>query len=187
MNNRSIDIYLVRHGEAAGGWGDQPDPGLSALGRSQADAAALALQGTVSAESELFSSPLARARETAEPFGALVQRQIKVDGAFTEVPAPVPFSQRGQWLQAFMAAGWEGQPETLLAWRAGLIQRLLSLSSDAVVFTHFMVVNAVVGHIRDQSSTLCCRPDNGSITRIQRAEGKLALMELGREMQTHVG
>ena len=37
-------IYLVRHGEAAAGWGDHPDPGLSALGQKQAKAVAVELQ-----------------------------------------------------------------------------------------------------------------------------------------------
>jgi probable phosphoglycerate mutase len=32
--------FLVRHGEAAAHWGEEEDPGLSALGRQQAERAA---------------------------------------------------------------------------------------------------------------------------------------------------
>jgi broad specificity phosphatase PhoE len=38
-------IWLVRHGEAAASWEKDPDPGLSALGREQAERTALMLSG----------------------------------------------------------------------------------------------------------------------------------------------
>jgi len=39
-----MDIFLVRHGEAAASWGESPDPGLSELGRRQAEVAAALLK-----------------------------------------------------------------------------------------------------------------------------------------------
>ena len=30
-----VEIILIRHGEAESSWGDDPDPGLSNLGKSQ--------------------------------------------------------------------------------------------------------------------------------------------------------
>lgn len=61
-------IYLVRHGQAASGWGLEEDPGLDDLGRSQARDAAqkLAPLGPL----PILSSPKARARETASPLAA---------------------------------------------------------------------------------------------------------------------
>jgi broad specificity phosphatase PhoE len=58
-------LYLVRHGRAAATFAEAADPGLDALGRSQAEAVAekLAAIGPIA----LLSSPLARARETSEP------------------------------------------------------------------------------------------------------------------------
>jgi broad specificity phosphatase PhoE len=38
-------IYLVRHAKPAAGWGDDPDPGLDALGATQAEAVARELAG----------------------------------------------------------------------------------------------------------------------------------------------
>ena len=32
-----IEIIFIRHGEAAGKWGDHPDPGLSDKGQLQAE------------------------------------------------------------------------------------------------------------------------------------------------------
>ena len=44
-----VEIILIRHGEAASSWGDDPDPGLSNLGKSQAEA--------VKENLESFSNP----------------------------------------------------------------------------------------------------------------------------------
>jgi|TARA_B110000263_G_scaffold189153_1_gene166807 broad specificity phosphatase PhoE len=56
-------LYLVRHGQAAASWGEDPDPGLNALGHGQAArmAAALAALGPM----PIMISPLRRTRETA--------------------------------------------------------------------------------------------------------------------------
>lgn len=66
MNVAPTRILLVRHGQsewnAAGRWQGQADPVLTDLGRQQAREASRAL-GQVDA---VISSPLARARETAE-------------------------------------------------------------------------------------------------------------------------
>ena len=40
QNNRAINIYLVRHGEANASWDEDRDPGLSAKGKKQATAVA---------------------------------------------------------------------------------------------------------------------------------------------------
>ena len=58
-------IQLVRHGRAAAGWDTDPDPGLDAVGRSQADA--LAERLGPSTPLPIVTSPFRRCRETAAP------------------------------------------------------------------------------------------------------------------------
>ena len=89
-----MDIFLVRHGEAAAAWGQSGDPGLSELGRQQASAAAQQLLTLVDTDTQLFSSPLARAQETAEPLASALGVAVSIDDAFRELPAPVPLEQR---------------------------------------------------------------------------------------------
>ncbi|MBV9044707.1 MAG: histidine phosphatase family protein, partial [Alphaproteobacteria bacterium] len=62
-------IYMVRHGKAAAGFGEDMDPGLDATGKAQAEAVAqkLAPLGPLA----ILSSPLKRAQETAAPLAAL--------------------------------------------------------------------------------------------------------------------
>ena len=60
-------VNLVRHGRAAAGFEGHLDPGLDAVGRSQAEAAAVALAQEFKTPVPIYTSPLARARDTAAP------------------------------------------------------------------------------------------------------------------------
>ncbi len=120
-----MDIFLVRHGEAAASWGQSGDPGLSELGAQQAERSAEILIGQLCADTLLLSSPLARARETAAPLAQGLDRPVQIDSVFCEIPAPVPLAQRQAWLRQFMQQHWQQQPAGLLEWRAAALQRLL--------------------------------------------------------------
>jgi broad specificity phosphatase PhoE len=72
-------IYLVQHGDKERTPGD---PGLTELGRDQAAATARWLQGME--PRTLYSSPLRRARETAQPIGHATGLAIQVDSRLRE-------------------------------------------------------------------------------------------------------
>jgi probable phosphoglycerate mutase len=181
-----MDIILVRHGEAAASWSVSADPELSESGWREAAQAADLIKPMLSPSSILISSPLARARQTAEPLSQLTQIPVQVDVSFREIPAPVPLAERQAWLRQFMQQQWPQQAQELLEWRTALLDRLITLEQPAVVFTHFLVINAVVGHVQGRSATLCCWPANGSVTRLRRVDGSLELLALGQEMRTTV-
>lgn len=181
-----MDIYLVRHGEAAASWGQEADPGLSELGQRQAEQAAQTLHPCIGDDTRLISSPLARALETAAPLAALIGGPVARDDVFREIPSPVPLAERQPWLRNFMQQQWQEQGEALLQWRSAALQRLLELDSPLVVFTHFLVINAVVGQVLQRPETLCFWPDNGSITHLRRSGAALELVALGDEMATRV-
>ena len=182
-----MDIFLVRHGEAAAAWGQDPDPGLSALGGRQAVAAADNLLPRLAANVKLVSSPLKRAQETASPLSASLGLPVSINEAFCEIPAPVPLADRQTWLRSFMAQRWSEQPAEILQWRDAAMEQLLSLAAPTVIFSHFLVLNAVVGTISGHADTLYFWPDNASITHLKmRSDGTLALAELGEQMETVV-
>lgn len=181
------DIYLVRHGEAAASWGQSPDPGLSELGQAQARSAAQALRSLLAgAVPQIVSSPMARTLETAAPLAGELGLSVQVNEAFREIQAPVPLAERQAWLRQFMAQRWAEQPESLHAWRDKPRRELLTLQTPTVIFTHFLVINAVVGQIRGEEATLCCWPDNGSITHVRSGDNGLQLVALGEQMNTVV-
>jgi len=181
-----VELFLVRHGEAAAGWGEAPDPGLSRLGRQQAEAVAAGLAPRLCGDTRLLSSPLRRALETAEPLASMLQQPVLEDAVFREIPSPVPLAQRQTWLRQFMREQWHDQGDDLKEWRAAALNRLLELRQPAVIFTHFLVINAVVGQLLERSDTLCFWPANGSITHLRRYGAGLELLALGAQMETVV-
>lgn len=181
-----IDIYLVRHGEAAAQWGQSADPGLSERGWEQAEAARDEILGVVREPVLLLSSPLARARETAHPLAEHWCCEVAIDDTYREVPAPVPRDQRLDWLRGFMAGRWDDQPVALHEWRERILGNLGRLDRSSVIFTHFVVINAVVGSLQGRDEVLCFMPDNGSVTHLRLNRGVLELFALGRELDTPV-
>lgn len=181
-----MDIYLVRHGEAAATWGQSSDPGLSEQGVQQAQHCAGQLRRQLDAATELVSSPLLRARETADPLAKLLQQPVQVNEAFREIPAPVPLPKRQDWLRNFMKQRWETQPESMHAWREQAYSQVSGLGQPTVVFTHFLVINAVVGKVLGRAETLCFWPDNVSVTHLRNTGESLELVALGRQMKTVV-
>ncbi len=180
----SCPIFLVRHGEADAHWGQSADPGLSTLGREQAETCARDLAPLLKAEALLVSSPLARAIETAAPLARRTGLDVTPVESYREIPAPVPLVQRRDWLRGFMREEWKSQGDALVAWREALLSALYATRSPTVIFTHFLVINTVVGHIREADRTLSFWPDNGSVTELLLRNGTLELITLGREMDT---
>lgn len=179
-----MNLYLVRHGEAAAKWGEHSDPGLSALGRQQAADAARELLEILPTGARLLSSPLARARETAEPLATSLEQQPLIDDRIREIPSPVPLEQRQDWLREFMRQSWRDQPALLLQWRQSAVDLMFEQTGDTVFYTHFLVINAIVGHVLASEETLHFWPDNGSVTHLRLENERLGLVTLGREMST---
>ena len=55
-----------------------------------------------------------------------------------------------------------------------------------MIFTHFLVLNVIVGDVLERPETLVFWPDNASITQLKLTAGKLELVELGVQMETVV-
>ena len=140
-----------------------------------------------SARSPIYSSPLARARETAIPLSQRWGVDPVIEHRVAEIPSPtVDLAQRGEWLRGVMQGRWRTLPGDLQHWRRALIDRLLDINEDSVVFCHYVAINVAVGAATADDRLVCFRPDNGSITRIAISDGRLRLIELGRESETHV-
>lgn len=113
--------YLIRHGEsvsnAAGRVQGQEDVELSVTGREQAEAVAAwsrALLGATDAPpvDELWSSPLRRARETAEAIAAATGLPLQIDDELRELHAGI--------FQGHLWADLEARfPEAVARWRSG--------------------------------------------------------------------
>jgi len=179
-------IYLVRHGNAAGGFDESIDPGLDDLGHSQASAMAenLAPKGPFA----LVSSPLQRAREIAEPLARAWGAAAAIEPRVTEIPSPtaVP-AERGAWLKRVMDKQWDELGDALADWRQGILDALASLEEDTVIVTHFMVINIAAGAALNDKRLVTLRPDNCSVNVFESAGAGLRLISRGKELETKVG
>lgn len=157
------DIWLVRHGEAAAAFGEDLDPGLSALGHQQAAAAERLLMPVVPKDATLLSSPKRRAVETGAPLAASRSQNLVIDSRFIELPSPGVLNERSTWIRQVLKAAWSDLPEAVAGWREGIFQALQECEKPAVIFTHFLVINAVESWITGDDTVLQCLPGNGSV------------------------
>lgn len=178
-------IYFVRHGKAAAGWDGHSDPELDPLGITQAQLAAdlLAPLGPMA----VHSSPLARARQTAAPLAEIWEVTPVIEPRVAEIPSPTDnLTERAEWLRGVMAGNWSDLDQRYQDWRNALTAYLQGLQGPTVIFSHFIAINAVVGHILGDDRLVCFRPDNASITELALDNGQLQLIAMGNEAETEV-
>ncbi len=185
-------VYMIRHGRPASGWGDHgsdPDPGLDAVGRSQAEAASAALLALPRPPTLVLTSPLRRCRETAVPFAAALGVEARVEPRVAEIPTPkaLPAADRPDWLRAGFAGTWAGIEGDLdyLAWRDA-VAAAVTENPGAAIFSHFVAINAAVSYALGRPEVRVIQPDNASITVFETDGRTLALVQEGREAETQV-
>ncbi len=174
-------IYTVRHGKAAAGFGEDMDPGLDDLGRSQAQAVAGRLAGI--GPRLILSSPLKRCQETSAPLAALWKTTPVIEPRVAEIPSPKGMSleERVVWLRKHMGGHWTGSDPSLEQWRDACVTAILALKEDAVVFSHYVAINVLMGAAQDDDRVVVFSPDNCSVTVFDNAGGTLRLLEKGSE------
>ncbi len=177
-------IYLIRHGEPAGAYGAHPNPGLTELGTRQAFAAAetLAKAGAKFA----VTSPLARSRETAAQFEKVMETHARIETGVGEIVTPPGIEDRVTWLRGVMAGTWRETEPEVQAWRAHVIATAEKLQDTTAAFSHFVVINVIVGHLMGDDRVVVFKPGHASITTLTRVGGKLKVAELGAEAATVV-
>jgi broad specificity phosphatase PhoE len=186
-------LYMIRHGKPSATWGQDPDPdpGLDAAGKAQAEAAADALMALPAGQrpTRVFSSPLRRCIETAQPFADRLGVPVEIDPSFGEIPTPSGLSEaeRGPWLRQTFGRRWtevEGDLD-YDAWRRS-VGEALAAAAGAAVFSHFVAINAAISSVTGEDRVLSFRPDHASITVFELSDGALKLVQRGPEAASQV-
>ena len=174
-------IYMVRHGKAAAGFGEDMDPALDALGHAQAKAVAQKLHPL--GPLPILSSPLRRTQETAAPLSILWNRTPVIETAVAEIPSPRGMTLEGrvQWLRKLMAGSWRSVTPELAQWREACIASVARLSNDTVIFSHYVAINVLAGAATGDDRVVNFSPDNCSVTTFETDGVKLRLIEKGGE------
>jgi len=174
-------VTLVRHGRATAGWDRDPDPGLDDLGWSQARAVAdrLASLGPLT----IVSSPMRRTRETAVPLAERWRVDPLIEHAVAEIPSPVGvrMHERADWLRSAMQGTWAELGADFMSWRDDVVATVASFETDAVIYSHFIAINAVIGFCVGDDRLVVRALDNCSRTTVDIVDGTLHLVEAGEE------
>ncbi|CAN5300444.1 histidine phosphatase family protein [soil metagenome] len=186
-------LYLIRHGKPQTVWGQSSDedPGLDQTGHKQAEAASRALLALPQAVRPrlVISSPLRRCRETAVPFAAAIGAEIEIDPAVGEIPTPAALTaqERPAWLRRAFSGTWAEIDGDLdyEVWRRAVALSLLGRGGTAV-FSHYVAINAAVSSITGADAVLSIRPDHTSIITLDIVDGRLVLVDQGRQAETQV-
>ena len=188
-----INIYLIRHGKASSGW-DTMDPNLDLTGKKQSEKIALKLSQIANEPFDIFSSPLIRCIETAEPFSKIKNKTIKIENRVIEIPSPIKnLKKRVVWLKRVLPHTWDelisdkdSRDSTIdyFLWRENILKFFLSLNKDTFIFTHYLVINSVVSYLRKSDKVVFFNPDNTSLTHLSLSDKKLKIISLGDEAST---
>ncbi len=177
-------IYLIRHGEAAARWGSHPDPVLSDLVRDLPTAVAETLSHL--GLEQIISSPMARCQETGRAFASGSDLDLAIAPRVTEITTPQEVTARVPWLQNLMAGNWEDTPELVQSWRKALIETVASQPANTAIFTHFVAINAIVGHLENTDKVTVFRPNYCSLTRLDVSDTGVTLAARGESLETKV-
>ena len=179
--SKTVDVYLVRHGEAQVPWSKGGNSGLSKTGKQQAEQVATRLLNL--SQPQLISSPLRRAKETGYPLGRQLGIQMSVEDRFCEVPLSTDLKIRKDWLQSVSTMRWHQVDESISRWRSNAWAALIELRRDTVVFTHFMLINALVSRATANDGLVYFEPGYGSITHLRiYNDDRCELMSIGQSI-----
>ena len=128
-----------------------------------------------------------RGSPSLAPLAAPWGRPVSIEDGVRELPsAGVPLDARRAWLTEIMAARWPAVDAPLHAWRERAWQALLACQTETVFFTHFMVINALVGRAMGDERLVVFEPDYCSVTELLLDGGNCSIVALGKARNTLV-
>ncbi len=173
-------IYLIRHAEAAAIWGDDQDPPLSENGQRQARQ--LVPRLTRKEPAKIISSPMQRARQTAQPLAQSWHQEVIIEPRLGEIPVPEDMTEtRQHWLKARLRASWSDQKQSLQQWRKELLSCIREYDQNIYCFTHFVAINTLVGAANNNDRLLQFTPAHTSVTEIQVQDNRFIVRHLGKQ------
>ncbi len=179
----TVRIHLIRHGDTAAQWADEPDPGLSELGFEQAEnmAATISSLGPL----PMLMSPLKRTQETASALAKRWQIAPRLEPRVAEIPGPQGSpDERRAWLQETLNSNWSELKKELQAWRRGVLEALHEIAEESVVVSHYVAINVAVAAARGDDRLICFSPAHCSHTVLDLKDGEMSVVALNDSADT---
>ena len=93
-------------------------------------------------------------------------------------------TERVEWLRITMSGTWSVLEPRYSAFRDGVVACLAAMTTDTVVSSHFIAINAAIGAACHDDRVVIRSLDNCSITIVDVVDGQLHLVEGGHEADT---
>jgi probable phosphoglycerate mutase len=191
-----MKIVLVRHGRPDEGHAERPhDPPLADEGRRQARAVAalLAREGI----GRIVTSPLLRARQTAEPLAEHLGIGVETVDGWAEADRHLPLYRSVETLKAQGRHEWQrflddpvryvgGDPQEFRASVLGALDALIEggrRDEHVAVFSHGLAINVVLSYALGLERIIHLPPGYCSVSRLRvrstRANGIVSVNETG--------
>ena len=182
-----INIILVRHGEASASWSEDLDPGLSIDGINQAKKLCEDESLKNLHNFKFISSPRERAQVTSSFLSSKLNKVIEINDVFDEIPAKgVLLEDKMEWLKSIASMPIKDLPISVQKWNEKIIDTILSINQDSIIFTHFMVMNAVVAYAKQFSKLVNISPDYTSTIKITAKDSQIISLKVGNQKKTKI-
>ena len=182
-----IELIFIRHGEASDAWNNHPDPGLSEAGISQSNDLLNNKDLKLLENYSFTSSPKLRAIETAKPLVKKFNKELKIDNDFIEIPSEnIDLDDRQDWIYEIVKTNKKDLPDYVKLWSKNIYKKTTSLKKNSIIFTHFMVINALISEITNSETLLYFHPGYTSTVKIKIAENKIQSFLIQESEKTHI-
>tara|TARA_B100001029_G_C14916611_1_gene369585 strand:+ start:57 stop:620 length:564 start_codon:yes stop_codon:yes gene_type:complete len=182
-----IEIIFIRHGEAANRWGDHPNPGLSKKGIVQSNNLLKHKELQHLEKYSFLSSPKLRAIETAEPLAKKFNKEVVIDDTFIEIPSDnIKSNDKQKWLEEIIKCKNNDLPNFVKSWKRNIFDKTQSFNINVVIFSHFMVINALVSALAKTDKLLYFYPDYTSVVKIVMKDTKFDYFKIEGNKKTSI-
>ncbi len=183
----SIEVIFIRHAEASSSWGDHPDPGLSDTGVAQSKKLINRPELKQLDDYSFISSPKKRAIDTARSLAKKFEKELIIENIFTEIPSPnIEPKNKQDWLKNILQMNKNDLPENITMWKDNIISKTRAFSQDSIVFTHFMVINALLSELNSETKLLYFYPDYTSLIKITIEDGEFRNFSIDKDKKTFI-
>ena len=77
-------------------------------------------------------------------------------------------------------------PENIAKWKDNIISKTKAFTQDSVIFTHFMVINALLSELNSEAKLLYFYPDYTSIVKITIEDGEFKNFSIDKDKKTFI-
>ena len=134
---------------------------------------------------QLAESEISLVASLPDDWVADLIKVVEIDDRFIEIPSKgISQNIKHDWLIEIFKTPIKDLPPQISSWYNNLIEWLYNFEDQAIITTHFMVINALVSHLKNNNMIAYFNPGFASRTEIWMQNGILTKLILGKAKKT---